>query len=156
MKKKTKMFSCGTNKVKIALFQGTFDLINWGHAKSFELCKSHCDKLIVALNSDKLVRSYKRREPVLPYYQKKFIIESFKFVDEVIQANHTSPKELLIKHKANVFCVGSEWVETHKELIKWFKSLGGEIVIVPEFPGVVRTSQIKKILLKEMLEGVKE
>jgi cytidyltransferase-like protein len=135
--------------IKVVLFQGTFDILNWGHVKAFEMCKSYGDRLIVALNSDKLVRSYKHREPVLPYYQKKFIIESIKFVDQVVPATHFSPLELLKKFKVDVYCIGSEWIESKTEEIKWIKSQGGEIRIIPEFNGVIHTSEIKKILLEE-------
>lgn len=143
-------------KKKIVLFQGTFDILNWGHVKAFEMCKSYGDYLIVALNTDKLVRSYKHREPVLPYYQKKFIIESIKYVDLVVPAPHFSPLELLKKYDVDVYCIGDEWEATKNEEIKWIKSKGGEIRIIPEFKGVIHTSTIKQILLKEALDGFKK
>lgn len=137
---------------KIILFQGTFDILNWGHIQAFKMCKAVGGKLIVALNTDKLVRSYKQREPVLPFWQKKEILEAIKYIDKVVPAPHFSPIELLIKYKANVYCVGSEWVEAHKEEMKYIKDNGGEIVITPEFPGVIHTSDIKKTLLAEAKE----
>ena len=153
MKKKTKTTKSGT---KIVLFQGTFDILNWGHVKAFEMCRAYGTHLIVALNTDKLVRSYKHREPVLPYYQKKFIIESIKFVDEVVPAPHFSPLELLKKYNVDVYCIGSEWVNTKTTEIAWIKAKGGEIRVIPEFEGVIHTSQIKKILLAEALGNLKE
>lgn len=136
---------------KVVFVQGTFDIIHWGHCKVFEMCKGFGGKLIVGLNTDKLVRSYKHREPVLPYYQKKFIIENLKWVDLVVPAPHFSPLALLKKYDVDVYCIGSEWVESKKGEIEWIKSKRGEIRIIPEFRGVIHTSQIKETLLKEAL-----
>lgn len=138
--------------IKVVFFQGTFDIINWGHVKAFKMCKSYGTELIVGLNTDKLVKSYKHRKPVLPFYQKKFIIESFKYVDLVVPANNFSPLSILKEYDVDVYCIGSEWVESKQKEIAWIKAKGGEIKIIPEFRGVVRTSMIKKILLQEALD----
>jgi glycerol-3-phosphate cytidylyltransferase len=135
-------------KNKIVLFQGTFEIINAGHIECFKLCKSFGDYFIIALNTDKLVQSYKHREPVIPYEQKKTILEAFRYVDKVVPAPHFSPMELLKKWKVDVYVVGYEWVEAHREEIAWIKAKGGEVHIMPDF-GKVRTSQIKATLLKE-------
>lgn len=145
MKKKTKTTKSGT---KTVLFQGSFEIINAGHVLCFELCKSFGDYLIVALNTDKLIRSYKHREPVIPYDQKKIIIEGFRNVGKVVPAPHFSPMELLVKYNVDVYCVGYEWVSAHKEEIDFIKKRGGEVRVVPDF-GKKRTSQIKQTLLEE-------
>ena len=104
-----------TKNKKIVYFGGTFDIISWGHCKSLELCKSFGDFLIVGLNTDKLVRSYKKREPLYPFYQKKFVLESISFVDKVIPVNSFSPIEILKKLKPDVYVIGSEFVKIHKK-----------------------------------------
>ena len=137
-----------TKKQKIVFFQGTFEILNYGHVKAFELCKTFGDTLIVGLNSDKLVKSYKHREPVIPYEQKKFILESIKWVDKVVPATHFSPMELLKKYDVDVYVIGYEWIESKALEIAYIKSKGGEIRMTPDF-GATRTSQIKEVLLKE-------
>ncbi|MFA6325470.1 MAG: adenylyltransferase/cytidyltransferase family protein [Candidatus Paceibacterota bacterium] len=136
-------------KKRIVLIQGTFDLINWGHIKAFQKAKSHGDYLIVALNSNELVKEFKHREPVLPYYQKKFIIESCKYVDKVVKATKFSPMELLKKYDVDVYVITQEWKHTKSIEISYIKNKGGEVKISPRFRGVVCTSDIKKILLEE-------
>ena len=140
---------------KIVLIQGTWDIVHWGHCKIFELCKTFGDTLIVALNTDKLVRSYKHREPVLPYYQKKFLIENLKWVDLVVPAPHFSPLELLKEYKVDVYCCGEEWRNTKSDEIDYMKVKGGEVRFIPSpiHKDVVRTSDIKKILLEEAKKG---
>lgn len=152
-KRKMKKFK---SLIKTVYFGGTFDILNWGHCKAFEMCKRYGDYLIVGLNTDKLVRSYKQREPVLPYVQKKFILESIKYVDNVIPVHHFSPMNILKEITPDVFCVGNEWVGVHKKEISFVRDYGGEIRFIPDFKGVVHTSAIKKILLEEALKGVKD
>jgi D-beta-D-heptose 7-phosphate kinase/D-beta-D-heptose 1-phosphate adenosyltransferase len=148
---KMKTFKSGIKKV--VFLQGTFDIINWGHIKAFQRARKFGDYLIVALNSNELVKEYKKRDPVLPYYQKKFIIESCVFVDKVVMAKEFSPMELLKKYKVDVYIITEEWRDSKSVEIAYIKSKGGEIRISPRFKGVVCTSDIKKILLKEAKES---
>ena len=136
-------------KKKIVLLQGAFDIINWGHIKAFQRAKSLGDYLIVALNSNELVKEYKGRDAVLPWYQKKFIIESCVFVDKVVKATEFSPLKLLKRYKVDVLVLTREWESTKKEEIAYMKAKGGSISWSPRFKGVVPTSKIKQILLKE-------
>ncbi len=134
---------------KIVLIQGAYDIINWGHVKAFKRAKALGDYLIVALNSDELLKEYKGREPVLPFYQKKFIIESFRYVDKVVKATEFSPLKLLKKYNVDVYVLTREWEHTKAKEMAYIRSKGGEVSFSPRFKGVVCTSDIKKILLKE-------
>lgn len=140
-------------KKKIVAVQGAYDLLNWGHCKSLKLAKSYGDYLIVFLNTDKLLRAYKKRRPVLPWYQKKFILESLKYVDKVVAAPGFSPIKLLTKYDVDVYCITKEWEYSKKDEINYMKKKGGTVKYLPRFKGVVPTSEIKKILLKEAKDG---
>lgn len=134
---------------KIVLLQGTFDIINWGHIMAFQRAKTQGDYLIIALNSNALVKRFKGRRAVLPWYQKKFIIESCKFVDKVVLATKFSPLELLKKYDVDVYVLTREWEKTKTKEIAYMKAKGGKISWSPRFKGVVPTSRIKEILLEE-------
>lgn len=138
-----------TRDGRVVLFQGTFEILNYGHIRAFRRAKSEGDYLIVALNSNALVRSYKKREPVLPWRHKAHIIRSIRWVDEVIPAHNFSPMTLLIKIRPAVYVIGDEWIESKAEEIAFMGSIGGRIVIVPRYAGVIPTSEIKKRLLEE-------
>lgn len=142
-------------KPVIVLFQGSFDVINWGHIKCFEMAKKEGDILIVALNSNALVRKYKRFPAVLPWKQKKFIIASCRFVDKVIRATEFSPLNLLRKYKVDVYVIAEEWRDTKAEEIAYMESIGGRVVYTPRFNGVVSSGDIKKAYLagKVLEEG---
>lgn len=136
-------------KKNIVLLQGAFDIINAGHVRVFEFAKRQGDHLIVAVNTNKLLREYKGRDAVLPWLQKKRIISAIRFVDRVIPARHFSPFGLLRHYRPDVFVCGSEWVHAHLAEIAYVKSYGGRVVISPRFRGVVPTSEIKRRLLEE-------
>ena len=69
--------------MKLIVVSGGFDPIHSGHIAYFKSAKSHGDKLIVALNSDAWLKK-KKGKFFMPFNERKAIVESIKFVDEVI------------------------------------------------------------------------
>lgn len=135
--------------MNIVFIQGAFEIINWGHIRAFKRAKSEGDYLVVALNTNRLLKKYKGRDAVLPWYQKKQIIEAIRYVDEVIPAHQFSPLELLRKYRPKVYCLTREWENTKAEEIAYIKSIGGRVVFLPRYAGGIPTSEIKKRLLAE-------
>lgn len=138
--------------MKKVLIQGAFDILNYGHIEAFKFAKSHGDFLIVALNTNSLIKDYKRRIPVMPWWQKKRIIEAVRYVDKVIAAPDFSPIKLLEKHKIDVYVITEEWVDTKAKEMAFMKKKGGKTVISGRTKGV-STTNIKKRLLKEYLDA---
>jgi glycerol-3-phosphate cytidylyltransferase len=134
-------------KIRV-LFQGSFDIINYGHIKAFKFAKARGDYLIVALNTNALLRKYKGRVGVMPYSHKKGIIEACKYVDEVVPAGNFSPIRLLRKYNIDVFVIAEEWADSKADEIAFMLNKGGEVIIAPRFGGI-STSTIKDKLLKE-------
>jgi cytidyltransferase-like protein len=69
--------------MKLIVVSGGFDPIHSGHIAYFESARSCGDKLIVALNSDAWLEK-KKGKFFMPFYERKVILSSIKFVDEVI------------------------------------------------------------------------
>lgn len=69
--------------MKIIIVSGGFDPIHSGHIEYFKAAKKHGDKLVVALNSDQWLEN-KKGKFFMPFNERKAIIESIGFVDEVI------------------------------------------------------------------------
>lgn len=67
---------------------GVFDLYHPGHVLMLEECKKHCDHLTVALNTaedfDEKINPGKRN-PVFSLAERKMVIGSVRYVDEVIE-----------------------------------------------------------------------
>ena len=70
---------------KIRVFtSGSFDLFHIGHLNLIKNAKRRCDYLIVGVNTDELVESYKNKRPIVPLEERAEIVRSIKYVDEVI------------------------------------------------------------------------
>lgn len=153
MKSKTKTYRFGIDRPKKTVyFGGTFDIFSWGHCTAIRMCRDCGNFIIIGVNTDNLVRSYKKREPLFPYYQRRYVVECNKYVNEIIPVEEFSPIAILMKYRPDVFCVGSEFAEIHKEEMAFVKSYGGEVKVIPEFRGVIHTSDVKRKLLKEAQE----
>ena len=69
--------------MKLIIVSGGFDPIHSGHIAYFKAAKEYGDKLIVALNSDAWLEN-KKNKFFMPFDERKLIIESMSYVDEVI------------------------------------------------------------------------
>ncbi|MEM3067748.1 MAG: adenylyltransferase/cytidyltransferase family protein [Thermoplasmata archaeon] len=82
--------------MKTGFVCGVFDLFHAGHVMMLRECKQHCDYLIVAINKAENI-DYSinpgKQAPVYTFEERKLILESCKYVDEVISYN--SEEELL-------------------------------------------------------------
>lgn len=88
--------------MKIGFACGVFDLFHAGHVLMFQECKNHCDFLIVAVNKAENISSEinpGKRNPVFSLEERKLIIESCKYVDEVLTYNSEEELYTLLKTK---------------------------------------------------------
>jgi glycerol-3-phosphate cytidylyltransferase len=134
------------------LLQGAFDILNYGHIRAFKFAKAQGDYLIVALNTNELIREYKGREPVMPWSHKRRIIEACRYVDRVVPAREFSPLKLLKRYRVDVYVLSYEWEHTKTAEIAFIKQKGGRVCFSQRFRGV-STSAIKATLLKEHLDA---
>ena len=64
---------------------GCFDVLHRGHLEMFKYAKSLGDYLIVGIDQDERVRASKGiSRPVNNENDRKFILESIKYIDEVV------------------------------------------------------------------------
>lgn len=130
--------------MKLIFFQGTFDILNAGHVRAFKLAKSHGDVLVVGLNTDELVRRDKERDPILPYTQRKEIIEAIRWVDMVIPCDEELALPYLEGLDADVFVLTEEWKDRHLDTgIAFIEAKGGEVVYSPRWPDILCSSDIR-------------
>lgn len=93
---------------------GAFDLFHVGHLNILKKSKNMCDLLIVGVTTDEFILNYKKKKPVIPFEQRVQILESIKYVDQVVpQENHNKFSQWK-KHKFNIMFVGNDWEGTQK------------------------------------------
>ena len=79
---------------KVGLIAGNFDVIHPGYVKLFEDAKSNaCNYLVIALQGDPTIERPHKCKPVQSVEERQYILESIKYVDQVLHYN--TEKELL-------------------------------------------------------------
>jgi glycerol-3-phosphate cytidylyltransferase len=69
---------------------GVFDLFHAGHVLMLKECKQHCDYLVIAVNSAEHIDpkiNPGKKTPVYSLAERKLILESNRYVDEVLVYN---------------------------------------------------------------------
>lgn len=97
-------------KVIKVFTNGCFDILHRGHVECLKYAKEQGNYLIVGLNSDESVKRLKgSTRPINKENDRKLILESIKYVDEVIIFNENDPYELLLKVKPNIIVKGGDY-----------------------------------------------
>ncbi len=135
----------GENKT-IVTTNGCFDILHVGHVRYLEKAKSFGDVLIVALNSDKSVRSIKGEgRPVNNENDRAEVLSALRSVDYVVLFDEDSPLDLLLQIKPDVHTKGADYtIETLPEA-KGIMENGGRIEFISFVEGKSTTSIIEKM-----------
>ena len=119
--------------MKIVVTSGYFDPIHRGHIECLKLSKELANKigakLIVILNNDKQV-SLKKGKPFMPLEDRKAVLESIKFVDEVFVSidEERSVCKSIEEIRPNIFTKGGDRFSTEVPEAEVCKRLGVRIV----------------------------
>ncbi|HIP34139.1 MAG TPA: glycerol-3-phosphate cytidylyltransferase [Bacteroidia bacterium] len=88
---------------------GTFDMLHIGHVNLFKRLKSMGTRLIVAVSTDEF-NLIKGKKTLIPYEQRKQIVESIRYVDMVIAEENWDQKVKDIqKYDVDIFSIGDDW-----------------------------------------------
>jgi len=126
---------------------GVYDLFHVGHLNLLRNAKNFCDKLIVGVTTDDLVK-YKNKKAVIPYEERSEIVRSIKYVDVVVPQENMDKFSHWEKYKFDIMFVGDDWQNTKKwkDIEKKFNKVGVKIVYFPYTKGTSSTL-INSILL---------
>lgn len=94
---------------------GTYDLFHYGHVRLLKRLKKMAGKdgvLIVALNTDEFVEQFKGSRPIMNLEERMEVLQSCKYVDEVI-VNYSGEdsRPTILKARANFVVTGTDWCE---------------------------------------------
>lgn len=131
---------------KIITYNGSFDLLHSGHIQSIREAKSLGDVLIILLNSDKSIKSYKGpNRPIIPEKERAELLAALSDVDYVVIFDDITPVSFLSEIKPNIHCNGSDW---GKECVEAnvVKQNGGKIHILKWQKGYSSTRVIERII----------
>jgi D-beta-D-heptose 7-phosphate kinase/D-beta-D-heptose 1-phosphate adenosyltransferase len=95
---------------RIAFTNGCFDILHVGHIRCLEEAKKLGDVLVVALNSDRSVRSIKGpSRPLVPQAQRAEVLSALAIVDYVVIFDEPDPLELISFLKPHILVKGGDW-----------------------------------------------
>ena len=136
-------------KYKLGYTTGVFDLFHIGHLNILKRAKEQCEYLIVGVSTDELVMEYKNKKPVIPFEERKQIVEAIKYVDEVVSQENRDKVDALLRLKFNAMFVGDDWKESplFVETEKRFNGLGAQIIYLP-YTKETSSTLLKKNLIK--------
>ena len=119
---------------------GTFDMLHINHLKMIEYARALGDILIVGVNTDELVASYKST-PIIPFEERIEIVRSIKYVDAAIPQEDIDKFEAWKKLHFDVLFVGDDWYNSDRweEMEKKFKEVGVRVVYFPYTKGTSST-----------------
>lgn len=130
---------------------GTFDLFHSGHVNFLRQCKEIGDYVVVSLNTDEFIYRYKGEYPIISYEQRKDVLLSCKYVDEVIPNNEgEDSKPSILSVNPKFIVIGSDWAKKNyyqqmNFTQQWLDSKEYILIYIP-YTENVSTTAIKKKL----------
>jgi FAD synthetase len=139
-------------KKKKVLVGGVFDIIHYGHIHFLKNAKAMGNHLVVALESDKNVKRLKgKKRPIHPQIQRREMLESLSFVDEVIilkDEMHDADYRKLVKSVRPSVIAVTEGDPVLAKKKSQAKSIGAKLIEIPKIK-TISTSRIAKLLKLE-------
>lgn len=131
----------------------TFDILHKWHINILKRAKELWDYLIVWLSSDEF-NNLKNKKSFYSYEERKFLLESIKYVDEVIPENDwKQKKEDIKKYSIDTFVMWDDWEWKFDELKEFCN-----VVYLPRTPDI-STTELKKLiknLNSESIENIEK
>lgn len=143
-----------SDALNIVYTGGTFDLFHSGHVNLLKRCREIAGKdgrVIVSLNTDVFVESYKGKPPICSEEERKQVLSACAYVDEVISnIGGKDSKPAIEIVNPNFIVIGSDWAEKdyHKQMgfdQNYLDSKGISLVYVP-YTKDISSSEIKRRL----------
>lgn len=139
------------NKCVIGYTTGVYDMFHIGHLNILRKAKECCDYLIVGVSTDELVQKEKNKTPIIPYEERRQIVEAIRYVDKVVPQVDKNKYAAWQKYHFDKMFVGSDWKGTKQwqEYEEQFSEVGVEIVYFDHTDGISSTILREKLNEKE-------
>ncbi len=123
---------------------GTFDLLHSGHVNFLNRC-AELGEVVVALNSDEFIASYKGKPPVMTYAEREAVLLGLKSVMDVIQNRGGADSRISIEiEDPDIIAIGSDWArkDYYKQMMfdqDWLDERGIALMYIPYTKGISTT-----------------
>ncbi|MGI6241691.1 MAG: D-glycero-beta-D-manno-heptose 1-phosphate adenylyltransferase [Candidatus Omnitrophota bacterium] len=135
-------------KKRIAFTNGTFDILHLGHVTYLQKAKATADVLIVGVNTDRSVKTYKDpARPINPQNDRLQVLAALACVDYVILFDDPTPLKLILAVRPDILVKGADWalkdIAGAKEVLSW----GGKVRRIKLVAGRSSTRIIRALKL---------
>ncbi|HLG18049.1 MAG TPA: D-glycero-beta-D-manno-heptose 1-phosphate adenylyltransferase [Blastocatellia bacterium] len=131
---------------RVVFTNGCFDLLHAGHVRYLCQARALGDALVVALNSDRSVRSLKGAgRPILNERERAEVIAALEAVDYVVIFEEETPRELIAVLLPDVLVKGGDWPVEQIVGRDEVEAAGGSVVSLPFVAGSSTTEIIERI-----------
>lgn len=136
-----KGFDFNMTKYKVGYTTGVFDMFHIGHLNILKRAKERCDHLIVGVSTDALVECYKNKTPIIPFEERKAIVEAIKYVDQVVSQTTMDKLEAWEKLHFDVIFHGDDWKGSnmYDQIERELNKVGCDVVFLPHTKGTSST-----------------
>ena len=134
-------------KSPIAFVPICADFIHHGHINILEKANKY-GNVVAGLMTDKGIKSYKKKLPILNYNQRKRVLTHINIIKKIIPLNGLLYSKISKKYKFEYFIHGDDWKtgtqsKERKELIKTMKKWGGKVIDI-SYTKNISSAKIKK------------
>ncbi len=130
--------------MKKVITYGTFDLIHPGHINILRRARELGDYLIVGLSTDEFNKT-KNKQAFHNYESRKYIVESIRYVNQIIPEKNWEQKiNDIKKYEIDLLVMGDDWQGKFDHLKNHC-----EVVYLPRTEGI-STTKIKKYFLDNL------
>ncbi len=131
---------------RVVFTNGCFDLLHPGHVRYLTEARALGDSLIVALNSDRSVRSLKGEgRPVLREDERAEVMAALEAVDFVTIFDEETPRELVAALLPDILVKGGDWPVDEIVGRDEVEGAGGRVLSLPFIEGSSTTNIIDRI-----------
>jgi rfaE bifunctional protein nucleotidyltransferase chain/domain len=130
----------------IVFTNGCFDLLHPGHARYLWAAKQSGDYLVVAVNSDRSVRSIKGQgRPVVSEEERAEMVAALACVDGVVIFDEDTPLRVIEYLLPDVLVKGGDWQEDQIVGADVVKKAGGTVKRIPFVAGYSTSAMLSRI-----------
>jgi rfaE bifunctional protein nucleotidyltransferase chain/domain len=114
---------------KVVFTNGVFDLLHPGHVRYLREARTLGDALIVAVNSDRSVRSNKGRDrPINPELERAEVLLALASVDAALIFDEETPHAIISRIQPDILVKGADWGEHNIVGRDVVEARGGRVV----------------------------
>ena len=131
---------------RVAFTNGVFDLLHPGHVRYLQQARALGDVLVVAINSDRSVRTNKGADrPITPEHERAEILAALECVDAVTVFDEETPYTVIEDLQPDVLVKGADWA--HEAIVgrDIVEARGGRVVRIPVEAGHSTTTIVAKV-----------